>query len=112
MQNRNKSYTTSRRDLMKASIAMGGAALLGPMIPYGQSANETLNLAAVGVGGKGASDLSGSAAGQNVHVVGLCDVDSNNLGRAGERYVLRTSHRQRIGRQVRRCVELGRETHS
>ena len=76
----------TRRQIVKSGVALGGAALVGQTIVYGQGANETLNLAAVGVGGKGASDLSASAAGKNVRVVGLCDVDRNTLDNAAKQY--------------------------
>jgi len=77
----------TRRSLLKASLASAiTLPLLGPRITYGQQANETLNLASVGVGGKGWSDLNNSARGQNVRVVALCDVDSNNLGTAVGRF--------------------------
>jgi len=45
---------------------------------------ERLNIAAVGVGGKGESDIAATSAGQNV--VALCDIDATRLGRAGEKY--------------------------
>ena len=64
-------FRPTRRELLRGSLALGAAALAGPSIVYGQGPNETLNLAAVGVGGKGASDLAGSAKGKNVRVVGV-----------------------------------------
>lgn len=76
----------TRRQLLKSAAVLGGAALAGPALVFGQPANKMLNLAAVGVGGKGASDLSASAAGTNVRVVALCDVDSVSLTRAGKRH--------------------------
>lgn len=51
-----------------------------------RSPNEILNLAAVGVGGKGASDLADSAAGKNVRVAALCDVDQRHLAEAAKKY--------------------------
>lgn len=80
------SIPTTRRRLLKSAAILGGVALTCPALTWGYKANETLNLAAVGVGGKGASDLSGSAAGTNVRVVAVCDVDSVSLGKAGEKY--------------------------
>lgn len=79
-------FTQTRRQLLQSAAGLGGAALLGPSIVWGRSPNRTLNLAAVGVGGKGGSDLSGSAAGQHVNVVGLCDVDSGSLGAAAKKH--------------------------
>lgn len=76
----------SRRQLLRGSLALSATAVLGPSILYGQGPNETLNLAAVGVGGKGAGDLSASAGGKNVRVIGVCDVDRTKLGGATKRY--------------------------
>jgi len=73
--------STGRRQFLQTSLA-ATAGLLLPRYGHAASANETLNLASVGVGGKGWSDLNSSAVGQDVRVVALCDVDSNSLGRA------------------------------
>ena len=75
----------SRRGFLKSSF-VAAAPLVFSSRCYGESPNEMLNLAAVGVGGKGWSDLESSARGMNVRVVALCDVDANNLGRAAEKY--------------------------
>lgn len=50
--------------------------------------SSKLNLASVGVGGKGWSDLVSIAASPHVNVVALCDVDETkeHLGRAAEKY--------------------------
>ncbi len=78
--------TSTRRDFLKKS-AWGGAGLLiagcadtkPPMAGPGQKltkgtykANQKLNIAGVGVGGKGGSDI-GKCRGENV--VALCDID-------------------------------------
>ncbi len=47
-------------------------------------ANQRLNIASIGVGGKGWSDLVETSKGQNV--VAVCDVDSSALSKAAERY--------------------------
>ena len=47
------------------------------------SANEKINIAQVGVGGRGWSDLQG-VGGENI--IALCDVDSRQTGRAFERF--------------------------
>jgi len=76
----------TRRQILKTGLAAGAGLAMGPRLVFGQNANETLNLAAVGVGGKGKSDLADSAAGHNVRIVALCDVDANNLGRASQHF--------------------------
>ena len=49
-----------------------------------KSPNEKLNVAAVGAGGKGTSDIAGCAATENI--VALCDVDDERGARALKRY--------------------------
>ncbi|MBX3442638.1 MAG: Gfo/Idh/MocA family oxidoreductase [Planctomyces sp.] len=53
-------------------------------------ANDQIHLAAIGVGGKGASDLDETAAGHNV--VAICDVDERTLAAAAQRYPHATKH--------------------
>ncbi|HEY2574148.1 MAG TPA: Gfo/Idh/MocA family oxidoreductase, partial [Verrucomicrobiaceae bacterium] len=47
-------------------------------------ASRKLAVAAIGCGGKGASDLEGSSKGNEV--VALCDVDAKTLAKAAEKY--------------------------
>ncbi|MGB0256091.1 MAG: Gfo/Idh/MocA family protein [Flavobacteriaceae bacterium] len=69
----------SRRDFLKKAAAastlfivprhvLGGVGYVAP--------SDQINLAAVGIGGKGRSDLRNAARPKNVRVVGLCDVDT------------------------------------
>lgn len=68
--------------------ATGAVALTAAGWSNVYAANDTLRLAAVGVGGKGWSDLTGVAASPHVRVVALCDVDDTkeHMGRAAEKY--------------------------
>lgn len=79
----------SRRQFLK-QMAAAGAAVSMPAAGWSRvyGANERLRVASVGVGGKGWSDLNGTAASPHVHVVALCDVDESpkHLGRAAEKY--------------------------
>lgn len=83
------SSSISRRSFVKTtSIAATAIAL--PAYRYSRvyGANERLNIASVGTGGKGWSDLTGVAASPAVGVVALCDIDSStqHLGQAAEKY--------------------------
>jgi len=70
-----------------ASMALGSGVLLVPSWARGQSPNEKLNLAAVGVAGQGGWDLGQCAQHKDlVNVVALCDVDKNNLANAAKTY--------------------------
>ncbi len=68
----------SRRSFVTGGSASALAFTVVPKRVFG--ANERLNVAAIGVGGKGASDIAdASAAGCNI--VALCDVDEERAGR-------------------------------
>lgn len=78
-------HGTNRREFLKTSAAFGaglwvvgsGSSLLA------RSANDTVNVACIGVGGRGGSDLAELArAGANI--VGLCDIDEGHLGSAAK----------------------------
>jgi predicted dehydrogenase len=55
--------------------------LAAPTLLHGRSLNETLNIALVGVGGRGA-DNHKTIQGLKQNIVALCDVDQNHLGAA------------------------------
>ena len=66
----------SRRHVLKTTTLAGAGALLsaGRVWGWGQSPNEKLDFAGVGVGDRGAADVNGAAA-AGANVVALCDVD-------------------------------------
>jgi predicted dehydrogenase len=71
----------NRRDFLKStSLLAGAAAISAPYFLRAQGANERINIACIGVGGKGDSDSS-SAFGLGGNIVALCDIDSNTLGK-------------------------------
>ena len=71
--------SVTRRDFINRSLlASTLAAASAPVLLRGQNLNSKVDVAVVGVGGKGASDTDGAAkAGANI--VALCDVDANTL---------------------------------
>ena len=72
-------YYGNRREFLKStSLALGAAAISAPSILRAQGANERINIACIGVGGKGDSDSS-SVFGLGGNIVALCDIDSNTL---------------------------------
>jgi len=81
------SQRANRREFLKTT-AVGGVGLWvvgsgGSVL--GKAANEKVNVAIVGVGGRGRSHVSGiPKAGGNI--VALCDVDDNNLGAAAKEH--------------------------
>ncbi len=75
----------SRRQLLQNS-ALAGAGLCLPchlVNAKEESPNEKLNIAVIGVGGRGAANLGGVAS-QNI--VALCDVDDHRADKAYERF--------------------------
>ena len=71
---------TTRRQMLAGAAASAFAFHYVPASAFG--ANERLNVACIGIGGKGQSDVTGaSEAGTNI--VALCDVDDNRRVRKG-----------------------------
>lgn len=74
-------WKTSRRNFIQSSAALGTAWWVGSNSSlYADSKNpvERLNIACIGVGGKGNSDSSALA--REGNIVAICDVDDNKLG--------------------------------
>ncbi len=81
----NAQKTISRRSFSKSAVA-GLTAIAAPGILRGAQATARLNLAFIGVGGRGNANLTAMAADPNVRVVALCDVNAQNLERAVSRF--------------------------
>jgi predicted dehydrogenase len=75
---------TSRRDFIKNVTAVSAGVCVGHGIVFperARSANEELNVASIGVGGKGGGDSNHAA--QFGNVVAICDVDRGRLEAKG-----------------------------
>jgi predicted dehydrogenase len=70
------SRSISRRYFMRTGAVAATATALAPAILRGQDLNSKLNIASIGVGGRGGAHL-GAAASENL--VAICDVDENTL---------------------------------
>ncbi len=78
--------TLSRREFVKrTSITTGAAVLSFPFVGKVLGANDRINIACIGCGGKGDSDSS-DAAGCGGNIVALCDVDNNTLARKAKQF--------------------------
>src|SRR5437867_9660258 len=77
---------TNRRTFLKTSALSGvGFWVAGQSaIGFSKSPNERLNIACVGVGGKGASDTDQAA--NHGNIVALCDCDDNPLSQKAKRF--------------------------
>ncbi len=76
----------SRRDFLKQSamIGVGAWAYGGVSLPESNAAIDQINIACIGVGGKGSGDTT--QAGQFGNIVALCDVDDEILNTKGQQF--------------------------
>jgi len=76
---------TRRQFLNRTSIAIGTAAFSFPFVGKVLGANDRINVACIGVGGKGDSDSSdASASGGNI--VAICDVDQTTRAKKAKQF--------------------------
>ena len=78
-----KKDALSRRGFLKGVAAAAAAVTIVPREAFG--ANEKVNLAGIGCGGKGGSDLNDAAA-CGANIVALCDVDERAAAGAFQRW--------------------------
>lgn len=79
----------TRRDFVKASTLAASSFFIVPRHVLGKGfipPSDKLNIAGIGVGGKGKSDLSAFAASPNVNIVALCDVDDRRAAETRAAY--------------------------
>ncbi len=77
---------TRRQFIRRSTVAAGAATALSfPFVGRVLGANERINVACIGVGGKGDSD-SNDAAACGGNIVALCDVDANNLDKKSKQF--------------------------
>ena len=75
---------SSRREFARTMVGSALGVVAAPAILRGRDLGEKLNIALVGVGGRGA-DNHKTVARQGQNIVALCDVDENHLGEAARR---------------------------
>jgi len=80
---RSTSLAATRRQFLQTMVAAGATLLGAPAFLRGRNLNEKLNIACIGVGGRGAANLAG-VAGENI--VALCDVSQNAVDKAAEKH--------------------------
>lgn len=73
----------NRRRMLQTSALAGAGVWVGSRVKAADSPSEKLNVACIGVGGRGAANLGGVAS-QNI--VALCDVDDSRAGKAYEKH--------------------------
>ncbi len=75
----------TRRDFLRGAAA-GGVGLLvlsDSKLAFGSEANDKLNVAIIGAGGRGGSNLKGLS---DQNIVALCDTDDNVTAKASQEY--------------------------
>jgi hypothetical protein len=87
MQKKNlkNSGLTRRNFIKRTTLAASAAAMYFPYVGNVLGANDRINVACIGVGGKGDQD-SADAAMCGANIVAICDVDSNALDRKVAQY--------------------------
>src|SRR3954471_24820588 len=78
-----RSSLITRRRFTRTFLTAAGAITAAPAFLRGQNLNDKLNIAIIGAGGRGGSNLA-SVSSQNI--VALCDVNTNNLNSAAARH--------------------------
>lgn len=84
-----KNMSLSRRQLIRNAAILGTGFFIVPRHVLGRgfiAPSDKLNIAGIGVGGKGESDLREFAKSPLVNIVALCDVDDRQAKKAREAY--------------------------
>ncbi|WP_207513014.1 Gfo/Idh/MocA family protein [Longitalea luteola] len=86
---KNKKNNQSRRDFLKNTSLAAAGFFIVPRHVLGRgyiAPSDKLNIAGIGAGGKGASDLTEFAKSPKVNIVALCDVDDRQAVKSRERF--------------------------
>jgi predicted dehydrogenase len=90
MKDQQKKHEDScRREFIKTSSLAASAFFIVPRHVLGKgfvAPSDKLNIAGIGVGGKGKSDLASFAKSPNVNIVALCDVDDRQAVTSREKF--------------------------
>src|SRR6187551_1716786 len=79
----------SRRNFLKTSSMAAAGFFIVPRQVLGRgfiAPSDKLNIAGIGVGGKGESDLAEFAKSPNVNIVALCDVDDREAAKSRKKF--------------------------
>ena len=92
-------HQIKRRTFLKSSAAVGAGLMIlkSDILKAGRSPNEKLNIAVIGVRGRGGSNLNDV---KSENIVALCDVNSKNLAEAAKDFP-----RAKTYEDWRKCLE-------
>ncbi len=91
-----KGSTISRRQFIRNAGIVGGVFMIVPRHVLGRgyiAPSDKLNIAGIGAGGKGASDIAEFAKSPFVNIVSLCDVDDRQSKKTREAFPKATYYR-------------------
>ena len=84
-ENKKKDLSLKRRDFIKTGTLAAAGFMIVPRYVLGGKGyvapSDKLNVAAIGSGGKGASDIAEFVKGGKVNMVALCDVDDREAAK-------------------------------
>lgn len=78
----NTSSSSSRRGFLKSTTG-AGLLICSSRVAFGYQANERLNIAVIGVGGRGEDNVNGVS---SENIVAICDVDQKRSSRIRRKY--------------------------
>src|SRR5690349_15360941 len=84
-----KGMNVSRRNFIRNAGVVGAGFFIVPRHVLGRgfiAPSDKLNIAGIGVGGKGESDLNEFAKSPYVNIVALCDVDDRQAGKSRAKF--------------------------
>ena len=84
-----KGSSISRKDFIRTTALTGAGFFIVPRHVLGRgfiAPSDKLNIAGIGAGGKGASDLAEFAKSPRVNIVALCDVDDREAAKTREKF--------------------------
>jgi predicted dehydrogenase len=84
-----KKENNSRRTFIKSGAAVAGSFIIVPRHVLGKgftAPSDKLNLACIGAGGKGQSDIANASHDGGNNVVALCDIDKERAGESIKRF--------------------------
>src|SRR5437867_127205 len=104
-----KPNTFNRRQFLnRTALAAGAVTFSFPYVGRVLGANERINVACIGVGGKGDSDSSdASMCGGNI--VALCDVDQNTLNRKAKQFEKKFPELKKFNDYRKMLEEMGKD---
>ncbi|MDR3196938.1 MAG: Gfo/Idh/MocA family oxidoreductase [Planctomycetaceae bacterium] len=83
-----KKVTTSRRQFLHTASVIGFGSFVAPAVLADRSPNSNLNIAVIGVGGRGGANITEMIKETNnsEKLLAFCDVDSNTLAKQADTY--------------------------